>query len=63
MPILALKVDVDTAKEVAKKLEIKSMPTFMVYVDGKETLRTVGFDQAKLLVELEKHAPADKKTD
>ncbi|XP_019196293.1 PREDICTED: thioredoxin-like protein CXXS1 [Ipomoea nil] len=40
--ILFLSVDVDEVKEVAAKMEIKAMPTFMFMRDGVEVDKLVG---------------------
>ncbi|CAD7941772.1 unnamed protein product [Amoebophrya sp. A120] len=42
------KVDVDQAKEVAFRADIKSMPTFKVYKDGKEIQQFRGFQPGGL---------------
>ena len=54
---VAIKVDVDTNKELSKKYEIKFIPT-IVFVDGegKEVGRFTGFkDAEKFVEEVEKH--------
>ncbi|KAK7257316.1 hypothetical protein RIF29_31194 [Crotalaria pallida] len=40
--VLFLKVDVDEVKEVASKLEIKAMPTFVLMSGGTPVDKTVG---------------------
>jgi thioredoxin-like negative regulator of GroEL len=37
-----VKVDVDEAPVVSSRFGIRSVPTFVVFVDGKETARAVG---------------------
>ncbi|GAA0144826.1 oxidoreductase [Lithospermum erythrorhizon] len=40
--ILFLSVDVDDIKEVAKKYEVKAMPTFLLMKDGVPVDKTIG---------------------
>ncbi|KAF2305018.1 hypothetical protein P3X46_033378 [Hevea brasiliensis] len=40
--VLFLAVDVDEVKEVASKLEVKAMPTFVLMKDGAQVDRLVG---------------------
>ncbi|KAM0937070.1 putative monodehydroascorbate reductase (NADH) [Dioscorea sansibarensis] len=40
--IMFLLVDVDDVKKVAKKMEVKAMPTFVLIKDGREVDRMVG---------------------
>jgi|EP00942_MAST-04A_sp_MAST-4A-sp1_P000440 thioredoxin 1 len=47
--VMFLKVNVDTASDVARHCEIKAMPTFKCYVDGKETDTCQGWNQGKVL--------------
>lgn len=44
-----LKVDVDKVKDVAIKEDVKSMPTFVCYLDGKMTYKFVGADKERIL--------------
>ncbi len=41
--VAILKVDVDQAREPAMKYNVMSIPTFIVFKDGKEVDRQVGF--------------------
>ena len=47
--VVFLKVDVDKVKEVAIKEDVKSMPTFMCYVDGVVTCKFVGADKDRII--------------
>jgi len=40
--IRVIKIDVDKNPELSKKLEIMSMPTMMIFKNGKNLWRTVG---------------------
>lgn len=44
-------VDVDTNRELATSLGIRSMPTILFYVDGEEKAKVIGLD----LLSIEKH--------
>jgi len=44
------KLDVDTAKEIAQKFGIDSIPTLIVFKDGKPVQQFVGITQAETLV-------------
>ncbi|KAL3639924.1 Thioredoxin-like protein cxxs1 [Castilleja foliolosa] len=46
--ILFLLVDVDEIKEVASKMEIKAMPTFLVMKDGVAVDKLVGANPAEI---------------
>ena len=47
-----LKVNVDAAKDVAKLHEIKSMPTFKIFVKGKMVQQFTGFNKSQILSKL-----------
>lgn len=53
------KVDVDKAKDVATFARIKSLPTFMLYIDGVETARIVGANIPVIENTLGEHAKSD----
>ena len=47
---IAIQVDVDRQREVAKELDIQAMPTIIVFKDGREFDRIIGYhDAAELL--------------
>lgn len=51
-----LKVDIDKNKKLAKKLDVMSVPTFIIYKKGKVVWRrSGGMTKAKLKKQLEKH--------
>lgn len=41
--VLIFKVDVDEAREIASKYNVMSIPTFVVFKDGQEVDRQIGF--------------------
>ena len=45
-----LKIDVDKAKNVATKYRISSIPTLIVFKDGKEVTRTLGTQQKENII-------------
>jgi thioredoxin 1 len=47
---VAIAVDVDDQPDVAKTLSIEAMPTMIIFKDGKELDRTVGFQSADKLL-------------
>jgi thioredoxin 1 len=47
---LAIQVDVDEQKEVARELRIQSMPTIIAFINGKEFDRVVGAKKPKELL-------------
>jgi thioredoxin 1 len=47
-------IDVDSEMELAKKFEIKSVPTFIVIKDNEEINRVVGAQTKQSLLELMK---------
>jgi len=50
-----LKVDIDKNQKLAKKLEVKSVPTFVIYQNGKIVWRkSGGMTKAKLKKQVEK---------
>ena len=50
--IKVVKVNVDNAVEVAKKYGIMSIPTFIVFKDGKEYKKHIGMCEKDRLLEL-----------
>ena len=50
--IKVVKVDVDNAIEVSKKYGIMSIPTFIVFKDGKEYKKHIGMCDKNALLEL-----------
>ena len=50
--IKVVKVNVDNAVEVAKKYGIMSIPTFIVFKDGKEYKKHIGMCEKDHLLEL-----------
>ena len=48
------KVDVDLLEDVAEENNIQSMPTFILYLDGREVDRLCGASKFKVLALLEK---------
>lgn len=46
--MLVVKVDTDHAPDLALKYEIRSIPTVVVFVDGEETDRSLGFEPERL---------------
>jgi len=46
--ILVVKVDTDRAPDVAIKYEIRSIPTLILFRDGEETERSLGFEPERL---------------
>jgi len=46
--MVVLKVDVDEAEEVALKYDISAMPTFKVFVEGKEVDMVLGANTEKV---------------
>lgn len=46
--LLVVKVDTDGAQDVAQKLGIRSIPTLVVFRDGGEVGRSVGFEPEKV---------------
>ena len=46
--ILVAKVDTDRAPEVAMRFAIRSIPTLILFTDGKEVERSVGFEPERL---------------
>jgi thioredoxin 1 len=42
------KVDVDVLRDISEKEEIECMPTFVLYLDGKEQQRATGADLVKI---------------
>ena len=43
-----IKVDVDSLSEVAAEYQIRAMPTFLLFKDGKEVGKVVGANHTKL---------------
>ncbi len=46
--LLVAKVDTDRAPEVAMRYEIRSIPTLIVFRDGEEVERSLGFEPERL---------------
>ena len=46
--ILVAKVDTDRAPEVAAKYDIRSIPTLIIFRDGAEVERSIGFEPERL---------------
>lgn len=46
--MLVVKVDTDGAPAVAERYGIRSIPTIVVFVDGEETNRSLGFEPERL---------------
>ena len=46
--MLVVKVDTDAAPEVALKYEIRSIPTLIVFKDGEEVERSMGFEPERV---------------
>jgi thioredoxin 2 len=46
--LLVAKVDTDRAPEVAMRYGIRSIPTLIVFSDGKEVERSIGFEPERL---------------
>ncbi|XP_061107704.1 thioredoxin-like [Conger conger] len=53
--VVFLKVDVDEASDVSGKCEIKCMPTFQFYKNGKKIDEFSGADEEQLLQKLREH--------
>ena len=53
------KLDIDEVSSVAHEQEIRAMPTFLIYKDGKEVERVVGSNE-KALQEAIKKATEEK---
>src|SRR6476659_3119569 len=47
---LAIQIDVDAEKEVARQLRIEAMPTIIAFIEGKEFDRVVGAKKPKDLL-------------
>ena len=48
---VAIQVDVDLQRQVAQELKIQAMPTVILFKDGKELDRAVGFQDADRLLD------------
>ena len=46
--MLVVKVDTDHAPDVAMKYEIRSIPTLIIFQNGKETERSLGFEPERV---------------
>ena len=46
--MLVVKIDTDAAPEVALKYEIRSIPTLIVFKDGEEVERSMGFEPERV---------------
>lgn len=49
------KLDVDVVTDVAEKLEIRAMPTFVLFKKGDKVATVVGADQRKLREEIQRN--------
>lgn len=47
-----LKVDIDEGMEIAEKYGIMSVPTLILFKEGKEVTRELGFRQKKQIIDL-----------
>ena len=54
--ILVVKVDTDLAPEVAAKYDIRSIPTLIIFRDGVEVGRSMGFEPERVRTFVEKAA-------
>ena len=55
-----IKLDVDRNPDVANRYQVRSIPTLMIFKNGKALLRQAGVMQARdLVTELMKHADTD----
>jgi len=54
--VIVLKVDVDEAEDVSQKYQIEAMPTFKVFVNGKEEDMVLGASQDKVEALFKKYA-------
>ena len=50
------RVDVDECEEVAAKLNVSAMPTFIVFVNGQKVDQCLGGSEENLVAILKKHA-------
>jgi len=55
-----IKVDVDDVPDVAEKLGIRAMPTFLVFENGQEVKKVVGADPTKLEAAIQAHHVEEK---
>ncbi len=46
--LLVVKVDTDQAPDVSQKFAIRSIPTLILFKEGEEVARSVGFEPEKL---------------
>ncbi|KAL6197998.1 hypothetical protein ACLB2K_027790 [Fragaria x ananassa] len=53
--VLFLTVDVDEVKEVATRLDIKAMPTFLVMKEGKQVDKVVGANPEEIRKRIDGH--------
>jgi thioredoxin 1 len=48
---MIFKINIEENPELAEKLEIRSIPTFIFYENGKEVARKIGMVQKNFLIE------------
>lgn len=53
-----LKVDVDDLEKVAEEFEVKAMPTFLFFKDGKQIDKVVGAKKEELQQKVMAHSSA-----
>lgn len=53
--VFFFKVDADKAPDVADALDVSSLPTFVLFRDGKILTSLVGDDESKLKKRIQKH--------
>lgn len=53
------RVDVDKAADIAMKYEVKAMPTFLLFQNGKKVEAIVGADIKRITLSIEKYSGVD----
>ncbi|KAI5656111.1 hypothetical protein M9H77_24904 [Catharanthus roseus] len=56
--VMFLKVDVDDLEKVAEEFEVKAMPTFLFFKDGKQIDKVVGAKKEELQQKVMAHSSA-----